>query len=78
MILTRFMLHWHVMIKYIVPGIPTQVQSLNLFVLLSGNPKKNTSAFGGNGKPGWNEHKQCMLRLGKALAIAHPRKWTPI
>ena len=38
-------------------GIPTQVQSLNIFVPLSGKPQQNTSAFGGNGKSGWNEQE---------------------
>ena len=37
------------------------VQSLNIFVLVSGNPQQNTSAFGGYGKSGWNEQEQCIL-----------------
>ena len=37
------------------------VQSLNIFILVSGNPQQNTSAFGGNGKSGWNEEKQCIV-----------------
>ena len=37
------------------------VQSLNIFILVSGNPQQNTSAFGGNGKSGWNEQEQCIV-----------------
>ena len=37
-------------------GFPL-VQSLNIFELISGNPQQNTSAFGGNGKSGWNEQE---------------------
>ena len=37
------------------------VQSLNIFVLVSGNPQQNTSEFGGNGKSGWNEQEQCIV-----------------
>ena len=37
------------------------VQSLNIFVLVSGNPQQNTSAFRGNGKSGWNEQEQCIV-----------------
>ena len=29
-------------------------------VLVSGNPQQNT-AFGGNGKSGWNEQEQCIV-----------------
>ena len=37
------------------------VQSLNIFVLVSGNPQQNTSTFGGNGKSGSNEQEQCIV-----------------
>ena len=37
------------------------VQSLNIFALVSGNPQQNTSAFGENGKSGWNEQEQCIV-----------------
>ena len=37
------------------------VQSLNIFVPVSGNPQQNTSAFGGNGKSGWNQQEQCIV-----------------
>ena len=37
------------------------VQSLNIFVLVSGNPQQNTSAFGGNDKSGLNEQGQCIV-----------------
>ena len=37
-------------------GFPL-VESLNIFVLLNGNPQQNT-AFWGNGKSGWNEQEQ--------------------
>ena len=47
-------------------------QSLNIFVLVSGNTQQNTSAFGGNGKSGWNEQEQCIvwipLQCGVPLA----------
>ena len=36
------------------------VQSLNIFVPVSGNPQLNTSAFGGNGKSGRNQQEQCI------------------
>ena len=37
------------------------VQSLNIFVLVSGNPQQNTSAFRGNGKSGRNKQEQCIV-----------------
>ena len=37
------------------------VQSLNIFVPVSGNPQQNTSAFGGNGKSGRNQQEQCIV-----------------
>ena len=43
-------------------GGPPLVESLNIFALVvSGNPQQNTSAFGGNGKSGWNEQEQCIV-----------------
>ena len=32
-----------------------------IFVLVSGNPQQNTSAFGGNGKSGRNQQEQCIV-----------------
>ena len=56
---------------YIMQGSPW-VPSLNIFVLVSGNPQQNTSAFGGNGRSGWNEQEQCIvwipLKCGVPLA----------
>ena len=48
------------------------VQSLNIFVLVSGNPQQKTSAFGGNGKSGRKKQEQCIvwvpLQCGVPLA----------
>ena len=41
-------------------GFP-QVQSLNIFKLVSGNSQQNASAFGGNGKSEWNKQEQCII-----------------
>ena len=51
----------HSTVECMPPPPPPLVQSLNIFALVSGNPQQNTSAFGENGKSGWNEQEQCIV-----------------
>ena len=53
----------HVKVRGTLSKMDTQVHhagdshsslKFEYFLLLSGNPQQNTSAFGGNGKSGWN------------------------
>ena len=50
------------------------VQSLNIFTLVSGNPQQNTSAFGGNGKSGWNEQQQCIVWIPLQCGVPNAKR----
>ena len=54
-------------------GIPL-VQSLNIFVLVSGNPQQNTSVFGGNVKSGWNEQEQCIVWIPLQCGVSDAKR----
>ena len=51
-------------------GFPL-VRSLNIFVLLSGNSRQNTSAFG---KSGWNEQEQCIVWIPLQRGVSNAKR----
>ena len=53
-------IHLHVSHASTLYRVFPWVQSVNIFVLVSGNLQQNTSTFGGNGKSGWNHQEQCI------------------
>ena len=54
-------------------GFPL-VQNLNIFVLLTWNPQQNTSAFGENGKSGWNEEEQCIVWIPLQCGVPNAKR----